>query len=80
MKLVKCMFKEPTSKGELVNKFEIDSSEWEAIHTLRGKVIIDAKSKIFQYKILNNILSLNDRLNKMKKVSSPLYNFCRNVP
>ena len=37
---------------------------------------MDTKIRMFQYKILNNILYLNRRLYLMKKVESPLCSMC----
>ena len=40
------------------------------------RVTIDNNLRIFQYKILNNVLYLNEKLFKFKIVSSPLCSFC----
>ena len=40
------------------------------------RVTIDTNLRIFQYKILNNALYLNEKLFKFKIVSSPLCSFC----
>ena len=40
-------------------------------------VTIDTKLRIFQYKILNNILCVNKMLFKFRKVESPLCSFCK---
>ena len=37
---------------------------------------IDTNLRVFQYKILNNVLYLNEKLFKFKIVSSPLCSFC----
>ena len=37
---------------------------------------MDTKNRMFQYKILNNILYPNRRLYLMKKVESPLFSMC----
>ena len=41
-----------------------------------SRVTIDTNLRIFQYKILNNVLYLNEKLFKFKIVSSPLCSFC----
>ena len=46
--------------------------KWKEIYILPRKVSIDRNLRMFQYKILNNILFLNDLLFKFKKVQSPL--------
>ena len=40
------------------------------------RVTIDTNLRIFQYKVLNNVLYLNEKLFKFKVVSSPLCSFC----
>ena len=40
------------------------------------RVNIDTNLRIFQYKVLNNVLYLNEKLFKFKIVSSPLCPFC----
>ena len=40
------------------------------------RVTIDTNLLIFQYKILNNVLYLNEKLFKFKIVSSPHFSFC----
>ena len=42
------------------------------------KVTTDTSTRIFQYKILNNILCLNNRLHKMTIAESPLCSLCGN--
>ena len=50
--------------------------EWSLVYTLPRKVTIDTSTRIFQYKILNNILYLNNRLYKMTIAESPLCSLC----
>ena len=40
-------------------------------------VTVESKLRIFQYKVLNNILYLNDRLYKMGIVQTPLCSLCK---
>ena len=40
-------------------------------------VTVDIKLRVFQYKILNNILLGNKMLFKLRKVESPLCSFCK---
>ena len=44
---------------------------------LSARVTVDIKIRMFQYKILNNILFLNQRLYYMKKIASPLCSPCK---
>ena len=50
--------------------------EWKCIYLMPRRVTIDTNLRIFQYKILNNALYLNEKLFKLKIVSSPLCSFC----
>ena len=66
-----------TSKIYFSEKYGIGNEEiWKKNYLLPGLVTSDTKTRIFQYKILNNILYLTDRLYKMQKVDLPLYNLC----
>ena len=49
---------------------------WEEIYTLTRKITIDSYSRIFLYKILNNILYVNKSLYRMKVLDSPLCCLC----
>ena len=40
-------------------------------------VTVESKLRIFQYKVLNNILHLNDRLYKIDIVQTPLCSLCK---
>ena len=44
---------------------------------LQRMVTVDTKLRVFQYKILNNILLVNKMLFKLWKVESPLCSFCK---
>ena len=50
---------------------------WEKMHFLPAKANIDSRTKIFQFKVSNNILHLNKTLHKMGKVQSPLFSLCK---
>ena len=52
--------------------------EWSFVYTLPRKVTIDTSTRIFQYKILSNILYLNNLLYKMTIAESPLCSLCGN--
>ena len=51
--------------------------EWNRAYVLPRLCTIDSYLRVFQYKILNNILFLNNRLFKMGKVDSSLCSFCK---
>lgn len=54
----------------------IASEDWKKIYLLPRKVTLDTNLRIFQYKILHNVLYLNKMLYKFKKIDSPLCSFC----
>ena len=70
------LFKVPTARLYFSRKLNVRDEYWPTIYTLASKLTIDSKMRIFQYKILNNILYLNKALYKMKIADSPLYTFC----
>ena len=51
--------------------------EWEKVYMLPRIVTIESSLCSFQYKILNNVLYLNERLFKFNIVDSPLCSLCR---
>ena len=51
--------------------------DWKKIYLLPHKTTADTRLRVFQYKILNNILYLNKALFKFGKVHSPLCSFCK---
>ena len=69
-------FKDSTAKDFFIRKFDVRCDEWEKIYTLVGKATIDMGMRMFQYKILNNVLYLNRQLHHMKIVNSPLCSLC----
>ena len=71
-------FEPPTSKKLFSNQYNIyDEGTWRIIYSLPARVTIDIKIRIFQYKILNNILFLNQRLYYVKEIDSPLCSLCK---
>ena len=69
-------FKNSTTKDFFIRKFDVRNEEWKNIYTLAGKATIDMRMRIFQYKILNNILYLNRQLYYMKIVNCPMCSLC----
>ena len=71
-------FSPPTSKKLLSTKFNIeDQKTWSSVYLLPASTTLDTKLRMFQYKILNNILYLNQRLYHMKLADSPLCSLCK---
>ena len=71
------LFKTPTSKLYYFNEFNVTEDDWQLIYTLAGKLTLDFKLRVFQYKVLNNILYLNKSLYKLKLADAPLCPFCQ---
>ena len=71
------LFKTSTSKLYYSNKFNVTEDDWPPIYTLAGKLTLDSKLRVFQYKVLNNILYLNKSLYKMKFADNPSCTFCQ---
>ena len=70
-------YEQPTSQlyyERYFNKFDFD---WKLIYLLPRMITVDTKLRVFQYKILNNILLVNKMLFKFRKVESPLCSFCK---
>ena len=71
-------FLPPTSENLLSTKFNIeDQKTWSSVYLLSASATLDTKIRMFQYKILDNILYLNQRLYHMKSVVSPLCSLCK---
>ena len=65
-------YKKPTSQRYFEAFFESSTIDWKDIHLLECKTTINTKHRLFQYKILNNVVSLNKFLFKFRKVECPL--------
>ena len=65
------LFNVRTARLYFSRKLNVRDEHWPTIYTLASKLTIDSKMRIFQYKILNNILYLNKELYKMKIADSP---------
>ena len=66
----------PTSQIYIINLLSQVSLPWKQIYILPRIVTVDAYTRMFQYKCLNNILYLNNALFKMKLSDTPLCSFC----
>ena len=77
--LIGKIFKQPSSQKTIARKLNVKTSNWKEIYTFSRKITHDSYSKIFQYKILNNILYLNKHLHQSKIVSTPLWSLCSSV-
>ena len=61
--LVKHKLSKPTSQRFFTKKFDIsDQNTWRSVYLLSARASMETKIRMFQYKILNNVLHLNQRL------------------
>ena len=67
--LISKIFKQPSCQKTIGRMLNVGISDWKEIYTLSRKITPDSYSRIFQYKILNNILYLNKHLHQFKIVS-----------
>ena len=73
---VQTKFKHPTAKAKIPAEFKITEDLWSRIYTMASKFTLDTKTRIFQFKILNNVLYLNKQLYKMNLSVNPLCSLC----
>ena len=62
------MYEKRTSQSYYEKLLETTNLNWKEIYILPRQVSIDINLRMFQYKLLNNILFLNKILFKYKKV------------
>ena len=73
LKLIQPLSKPPTSQLYFEKVLGFGKVEWKKVYMLPRIVTIESLSlRSFQYKILNNILYLNERLYKFNICDSPL--------
>ena len=76
LKLMEPLSKPPISQLYFEKVLGFGKVEWKKVYMLPRIVTIDSSLLSFQYKILNNILYLNERLYKFNIVKSPLCSLC----
>ena len=67
----------PISETLFAKKYDIQEEEWPQLYLLPFKCTIEVKLRVFQFKILHNILYTNERLFKMKQVDTDICTFCQ---
>ena len=77
--LISKIFKQPSSQKTIARKLNAEISNWKEIYVLPRKITHDWYSRIFQYKILNNILYFNKHLHRFKIVSTSFCSLCSSV-
>ena len=75
-KLIQPLSKPSTSQLYFEKVLGFGKVEWEKVYMLPRIVTIESSLRSFQYKILNNILYLNERLFKFNIIDSPLCSLC----
>ena len=70
----------PAAQTYFEKKFQNPELEWKDIYTSPRRVTINTNLRIFQYKLLHNILYPNEMLYKFRKKVSPLCSFCMEEP
>ena len=75
--LIRSLVKAPTSKKSWEKLLCRQDLEWASIYMIPQMVTVESKLRIFRYKVLNNILYLNDRLYKMGIFHTPLCSLCK---
>ena len=65
-----------TSQTYFENLFLNIKSDWKSMYLLPRRVTLDTSLRVFQYKLLNNVLYLNDMLFRFKKFDSRLCSYC----
>ena len=76
LKLIQPLSKPPTSQLYFQKVLGFGKVEWKKVYMLPRIVTIDSSLRSLQYKILNNILYLNERLYKFNIADSPLCSLC----
>ena len=68
--LTKPLFEKPTAQKSISELLGTSDINWKVVYQLRHRVTNEASLRLFQYKLLNNILHLNNRLHKFGFVES----------
>ena len=66
----------PNARKYFKNKFKSNELDWPRIYQLSRSTCVHSKTRILQYKILNNILYLNSGLYRMGRSTSSLCSLC----
>ena len=67
---------QPTAQRSIERILQMNDIDWATVYLLPQKTTTESRMRIFQYKILNNILYLNNRLYKFGYVESPMCSLC----
>ena len=75
-KLLRPLVQKPTSQKTTEKLLANDDINWQEVYMIPRKVSISSSIRIFQYKILNNILYLNRKISKFDLGVSHLCSLC----
>ena len=70
-------FLKPTSQAYFENVFMGHVFQWDKIYILPRIVTTDSRIRIFQYKMLHNVLYRNKKLFELNKINYPECSFCK---
>ena len=71
------LVKAPTSQKSFEKLLCRQDLDWAIIYMIPRMLTVESKLRIFQYKVLNSILYLNDRPYKIGIVQTPLCSLCK---
>ena len=71
-KLRRPLLQKPTSQKTIEKLLDNDDINWQEVYMIPRKVSISSSIRIFQYKILNNILCSNRKISKFDQGSQSL--------
>ena len=78
--LLQPILKKPASKNTILNMLNLSEIDWNKVYLIPCKVTTETSLRVFQYKILNNILYWNNRPYKFGFSDRPLCSLCAKVP
>ena len=70
----------PTSRKSIETLLNNYSINWPEVYTIPHKVTIETSLRVFQYKLLNNIIYLSKRIAKFDSAVNPLCSLCSQAP
>ena len=74
--LIRPLVQHPTAQRSIQRVLQMNNIDWATVYLLPQKTTIESRMRIFQYKTLNNILYLNNRLHKFGYVEFPMCSLC----
>ena len=77
--LIESSDSKPSSQLYYENVFQNSNVDWKTIYMLSRIVTNDSRLRVFQYKLLINVLYLNKMLLRFGKIDSPLCSFCKMI-